>query len=402
MNNIRIIAIVASALLLCSCNQTQQDLGRKKVKSIDNTSAITIGRSIGLGWNLGNQFDAFFDGVSSETAWGNATCTEQIFKAVKAAGFNSVRIPITWLGHFGEAPDYKIEENWIARIEEVVGWAEDAGLHVIINIHHDGADSNNWLSIREAAHDKSKNEIIKNHIAAIWRQIAERFKDRGDFLIFEAFNEIHDGGWGWGENRNDSGQQYAMLNEWLQTFVNTVRATGSNNANRYLGIPGYVTNIDLTINNLILPTDIADDRLLVAVHYYDPVDFTLNANFSQWGCNADSTQKASYGDEQHLKNEFARLKEKYIDNNIGVYIGEFGCVHRESEVQEAYRRYYVEYLCHCAYNNGISAFYWDNGYAGTGKEQSGLFDRTTNEYANEDARMIVEAMVRGYSDEDDK
>ena len=167
------------------------------------------------------------------------------------------------------------------RVAEVVGYAENAGLNAIVNIHHDGADSSYWLNIKEAAKNESKNTAIKVELKAVWMQIAERFKDKGNFLAFESMNEIHDGGWGWGENRTDGGKQYAVLNEWNQVFVDAVRAVGGENADRFLGVPGYCTNPELTISSFILPTDKVRNRLMVAVHFYDPYEYTLNATYSE-------------------------------------------------------------------------------------------------------------------------
>ncbi|MDE6136315.1 MAG: cellulase family glycosylhydrolase, partial [Muribaculaceae bacterium] len=212
----------------------------------DANNSVEMARLMSLGWNLGNQFDSHSNGVSSETAWGNSATRQDLFDALAAAGIRTVRIPVTWLGQFGEGPDYKINDAWLDRLAEVVGYAEKAGLYVIINMHHDGADSAFWLDIKGAAADEAKNTAVKAQIAAMWTQIAERFASEGSYLMFESFNEIHDGGWGWGDNRRDGGKQYATLNEWNQTFVDAVRATGGNNATRFLGVPGYCTNPELT------------------------------------------------------------------------------------------------------------------------------------------------------------
>ena len=171
---------------------------------------------------------------------GNQPTTQALFDQLAASGITSVRIPVTWLGHVGEAPDYTIEADYLNRVAEVVGYAENAGLNAIINIHHDGADSQYWLDIKDAATDDAVNEAVKAQLKAMWTQIAERFRDKGNFLVFEAMNEIHDGAWGWGDNRTDGGKQYAVLNEWNQVFVDAVRATGGNNTERYLGVPGYL------------------------------------------------------------------------------------------------------------------------------------------------------------------
>ena len=162
-----------------------------------NNAAWKMARKLGMGWNLGNHFDAHINGVSGETLWGNSEATQETFNKIKAAGFETVRIPVTWLGHIGEAPEYKIEEAWLDRVAEVVGYAEKAGLNVIINMHHDGADSKYWLNIASAAVNPAVHKQIIEQIDAMWTQIAEKFRDKGDWLIFEAFNEIHDGKWGW-------------------------------------------------------------------------------------------------------------------------------------------------------------------------------------------------------------
>ena len=122
-------------------------------------------QTMGIGWNLGNHFDAYNDGVSGETVWGNPKASQATFNKVRAAGFSTVRIPVTWLGHIGEAPDYKISEAWLNRVAEVVGYAENAGLFVILNMHHDGADSNHWLDIKTAAKDPEVHKQIKEQIA---------------------------------------------------------------------------------------------------------------------------------------------------------------------------------------------------------------------------------------------
>lgn len=353
--------------------------------------------SLGLGWNLGNQLDAHNNGIAEETAWGNQPTTQALFDQLASTGFTSVRIPVTWLGHIGEAPNYTIDAEYLNRVADVVGYAESAGLNAIINIHHDGADSNYWLNIKDAAKDEALNTSIKEQLAAIWTQIANKFKDKGNFLVFESMNEIHDGGWGWGENLTDGGKQYAVLNEWNQVFVDAIRATGGNNTNRYLGVPGYVTNIDLTVENFVLPKDVVQNRLMVAVHFYSPMEFTLNDEFSEWGHTGNSSLKPNWGDEEYLKSQFNSMKTKFIDNGIPAYIGEIGCVHRNNERSEAFRLYYLEYLCKAAKEYGMAPFYWDNGSASAGKECSGLFNHATGEILN-NGLEVIEVMKRGIFD----
>lgn len=172
-----------------------------------DNDAWKMARTLGLGLNIGNQMDASDGTTAMEGYWTNGQkLTQAVFTGLKNKGFKSVRIPVTWIGHIGSAPDYKIDDR-LDRVAELVDWAEKAGHNTIINIHHDGAiDYTNgsyithWLDIRGAVLSNAVNTQIKAEIKAVWTQIAERFKDKGDFLIFESFNEIQDGHWGWSED----------------------------------------------------------------------------------------------------------------------------------------------------------------------------------------------------------
>ena len=371
----------------------------------DPAIAYSVADRLGIGWNLGNQLDAYSETApgeytASETAWGNSVATQSVFDAVKTAGFSSVRVPVTWLGHFGPDPDYNIDDAWLDRVAEVVGYAESAGLNVIINIHHDGAEGEHWLDIGEAALNPVVNDRIIRQITAMWTQIAEKFRDSGDFLIFEGFNEIHDGGWGWGANRTDNGRQYAVLDTWNQTFVDAVRATGGNNSTRWLAVPGYCTNPDLTIEHMELPDDTAENRLMVSVHYYDPNTYTLTAEYSEWGHTADPDRRAGDNEEEHVRTVFGALNEAFVGKGIPVYLGEIGCVNRAEARDQAFQQYWFEYVVKAAKTYGMAAFVWDNGARGTGNEQHGFIDHATGEFCSEPARLAVETMTRAMNDDD--
>ena len=277
------------------------------------------------GWNMGNHMDAISNDVASETAWGNAKATQATLDGVKAAGFKAVRICVTWQGHIGEAPAYRLDEKWLGRVEEIVGYAEKAGLVAIVNTHH---DESYWLDINKAS-EKTKDEIF-----SVWTQIAQRFKDKGEWLVMESFNEIQDGGWGWSEAfKADPKRQYDILNSWNQVFVDAVRATGGNNATRWLGIPGYAASPQFTIAGLTLPQDYTSaNRLIVAVHDYDPYNYTLsNPLVAQWGHTADPAKRCSDQDEKNVVDVFDNLKAAYLDKDIPVYLGEFGCSRHKAE-----------------------------------------------------------------------
>ena len=354
-----------------------------------------IKAKLGLGWNLGNQFDAQNNGKSSETAWGNPKVTQSTFNAVAAAGMQTVRIPVTWLGHIGEAPFYEIDEKWLDRVYEVVQMAHQAGLCAIINIHHDGSNSEYWLSIKDGGNNATKQAEIIAQLTQMWYQIATKFADCGDWLVMELCNEPQDGGWGWGDSRNDGGKQYKALNEWNAAFVKAVRAAGGCNSSRWLTMVPYSCSPDF-ISNLVIPEDyVTNNRQIVTAHFYAPTNYTLECQYSEWGHTATAGKKESWGDESYVRDTFNSLKTNYPDKGIPLYIGEFGNSARSDSRQQAFRKYYLEYVCKCASDCGFPMFVWDNGATNYGKECHGYFKHDTGAWIN-DAEDVVAVMLRGY------
>ena len=378
-------------------NQGGNQGGGAVVPENNGNLAWQFAERLGIGWNMGNHFDAQNNGVSGETFWGNPKATAATFTKVKAAGFNTVRIPVTWMGHIGEAPDYKIEDAWLDRVAEVVGYAEAAGLNAIINMHHDGSDSKFWLDIKSAAINPAVHQQILEQVSAMWGQIADKFRDKGDFLIFEAFNEIHDGGWGWGANRNDGGKQYKCLNEWNQAFVDAVRASGGENTARILGIPAYCTNVDISLESFVMPEDTANDRLMMSVHCYDPYDYTLAATKNEWGHTADASKKVAGDNEGDLKRVFEKIYANYISKGIPVYMGEFGCVNRATAREQAFQQYYLKYYAKLARTYGVPSIIWDNGAKGAGNERHAFIDHGTGEFCSPEAKAAIQALISSYT-----
>lgn len=374
-------------------------------------AAMAVSRAMGLGWNLGNQLDAQITWgdvttpVANETCWGNPLCTQATFDGLKAKGFQSVRIPVTWQGHIGEAPNYTIDDEWMSRVVEVAGYAKKAGLKAIINLHHDeggGSTKPNecgWLDIKTLAYNPTANTEVEKKLAAVWTQIATRFKDEGDWLIFESMNEIQDGGWGWGQSMKDGGKQYACLNHWQQVFVDAVRSTGGQNADRWLCVVGYAQNPQLTRDNLVLPTDPVNhsNRLIVAVHSYDPFDFCTEGKVGQWGHTGNVA--SSKNGEETLEKTFKALKETYIDKGIPVIIGEFGCVNRSDAKERQFQKYFLEYFVRCGWTYGIACYLWDNGVKTVGNESFGYIDHGTGQYINYTADFMP-AIVNAATDPD--
>lgn len=346
----------------------------------DTSAELVAGLT--LGWNLGNSLDA----PEEETAWGNPLVTAALLRAVADSGFDIVRIPVTWSLHTGGAPDYRIDEAFLNRVAEVIGYVIDTGMHAIINLHHDGADALDgveWLTLNDSsgAVTEANNAAVRSRFVAIWTQLAARYADFGNELLFESMNEIHDG--------YDAPETvyYDIINDLNQAFVDTVRASGGNNAQRHLIVPGYNTNIEYTLAGFELPSDVTPDHLILSVHYYDPWNYAGAASTHTWG--AASPGSDTWGQEDSVVQQFDRLKSSFVNQGVPVVIGEYGAVNQTG--YEDYRRYYMEYVTKAAVDRGILPIYWDNGGMGSGEDAFGLIDRRTGEIAYP---AILDAMLR--------
>ena len=368
---------------------------------ISGQEASYITMKLGWGWNLGNHFDTNSGEDYKPNQWGywdGATPTRELYTNLKQAGVSTVRICSTWGNN--QTPDtWSIKASFLAEVQQQVELAEAAGLNVILNMHHDEY----WLDIKGAANNETTNTNIKKRIEATWKQIAEAFKDKGSFLFFETFNEIQDGSWGWGDNRTDGGKQYRTLNEWNQLAVNTIRATGGNNETRWIGVPCYAANPMFAIeDSFVLPADPAG-RLMVSVHYYEPSTFTLTPynsdGKSEWGHTAAAGKFQPGRNEEYVVETFRKLQQKYISNNIPVYIGEYGCVRHKTNRSNLFRNYYLEYVCRAAYTYGMPLIIWDNNSVGAGNEYHGYFNHNDGTYIN-DSESLVQTMIRAATSDD--
>lgn len=363
-------------------------------------TATAMTEHLGYGWNLGNHFDSFganghpWEKVPDSWGrfWDTRTVTESLYKSLAAIGVKTVRMPVTW-GIYQDTTtvDYTIDKAYMEEVAQNVTWAEKAGLNVVLNTHHDEY----WLNIIGASTDSKINETIKTRITATWKQVAERFKDKGNFLIFETFNEIQDGGWGWGASRTDGGKQYRILNEWNQLAVDVIRATGGNNERRWIGVPGYAANPGFTMPNLVVPNDPAK-HIMVAVHCYDPFDFCTTRKYSEWGHTGSPSKKASGSDEDYIDNLFTQLKTKYIDKNIPCYLGEFGATTQPTSRGELFRAYYLEYFCRSACFHRLPVMLWDNN-AQDGNEPFYFIDHTDGTIQR---RILLETMIKAATSDD--
>ena len=308
------------------------------------------------GWNLGNTLDATGGtGRSSEISWGNPRTKKEMIDAVHDRGFDTVRIPVTWAGHLGDGPEYTIDPEWLDRVQEVVNYAIDDEMYVILDTHHEES----W----RIPNDANIDAVDEQH-AAIWAQIAERFKDYGDKLIFEGMNEPRVKGspdeWNGGtpaERKN--------IDRLNQTFIDTVRNTGGNNSERLLLLATYGNScVPDAIESAVIPDD---PNIAFSLHAYTPYAFTYNVNESWELFDWDGSH------DDDIKYQFSDIKSKFLDNGIPVILTEYGAVNKDGHDEDVIRWLGV-YLGY-AKELGMPCIWWDNGvYTGDG-ERFGLFDR---------------------------
>jgi endoglucanase len=347
------------------------------------SNAKDLAAKMKVGWNLGNALESTNASEADETMWGNPKTSKRLIDAVKAAGFNAIRIPCAWNGYIENQETYKIKDEWLARVKEVVDYCIDNEMYTIINIHWDGG----WL---EENPYYSRQEAVNKKQQALWTQIAEYFKGYGEYLLFAGTNEVHGG-----QGGVPSAENVAVQLSYNQTFVDAVRATGGKNSWRNLIVQAYNTNMDYALKYMKMPEDKVANRLLLEVHYYDPYDFTMqeNAGFkTQWGKPFLGGDVSNWGQEAWADEIFGKMKTNFVNKGIPVIMGEYGAILRSKLPNglaghiEA-RNYYLNYITKTARENGCIPFYWDNG--NTGNNGFGLFNRATGAQAYPDAIQAI-------------
>ena len=341
-----LLTIVGTAIFYTRSNMNMRisvnDSKEKYNSGIDLTTATAqqVVTDMKAGWNLGNTLDSATDPKDStiyapsyyETAWSNPVTTKAMIDEVKAKGFNAVRIPVTWGANIEKNTQYTgtISSEWLDRVEEVVNYALDNNMYCIVNVHHD-VGKGDWPIIFATA-DSTEKQTYNERLKNVWTQIATRFKDYDNRLIFEGFNEIliHNANW---ISANDAGDAAVKsINTYNQTFVDTVRKTGGNNVNRFLSVNTYGAEVlDKAIDLFEVPTDTVKNHIMVQVHYYGILSQTI--------CE--------------------KLNTKFISQGVPVIVGEFGWdIPSVGETEIANKAFaYVK----LAKSYGMTCFWWDSG-----------------------------------------
>ena len=355
-------------------------------KDIPDNDGLKFVQDMKLGYNIGNTFDAFVDNgvkddLTIETAWGNDKVTKDYIKAIHDNGFNTVRIPVSWHNHVDE--NLQINEEWLDRVQEVVDYAIEEDMYVIINIHHD-----NHLEANGFYPDEDHKEQSLKYVESIWTQVADRFKDYDDKLVFEALNEPrlvgHTNEWWIDPNNEDCKEAIAIINELNQKFVDVVRASGGNNGDRYLMCPGYCASPDGVLNDgFVIPTDSADNKIILSIHAYTPYSFALESP------GIDNFDASSYDSRKDIDYFMDKIYTKYISQGIPVLIGECGAVNKNGNLQD--RVDWAAYYTAKARSCGLTVTIWDNGaFTGNGE----LFGFIRRDDGTLEYPEVMEAMLK--------
>lgn len=355
-------------------------------------SAVNAVKNMGVGWNLGNTLDAHGNGVhqglESETYWGQPKTKSSLMKMMKEAGFGAIRVPVTWYNHMDS--NGNVDAAWMARVKEVVDYVIDNGLYCILNVHHDTGDGSvHWLHATMNTYNNTKTKYEN-----LWKQIATTFKDYDQHLLFEAYNEMLDDYNSWcfasfkapGQyNATSAADSYKAINNYAQSFVNTVRATGGNNQKRNLvintygccsGAGNWNTHLLDPLKELTIPSDPGGSgHIVVQVHSYPNIS------------NLESAKS-------EITQMFKDLKTYFIDKNVPVIVGEWASSNVDASVTDyaANRTKYLSFASFFVskakeYNAGT--FYW-----------MGLSDGASRELPAFNQADLAETLVKAYHGSD--
>ena len=375
--------LIVLVVFAAACNTSPNKLEPVPVdpRPFRDLTATELVAEMRVGWSLGNTLDAsgldwlgpYANVFELETGWGNPITKKANFDALKNAGFNSVRIPVSWAKCVDEK--FNIRPDWMIRVKEVVDYAVDNDMYVILNTHHD----EHLFRFRD-----SEAEGGKKAFKAIWEQIADFFKNYDEKLVFEGLNEPRTPGsqneWGGG-----TPEERKNLNDYYQIFVDVVRASGSNNEKRILLLNTYGASGGLSaMNGLVIPNDTVPNKIAAGYHAYAPHRFALDKNnlFNTWS-------KSNVNDVNAITSPIDSFYAHFVEKGIPVIIGEFGAMNKENVAdRSAWAEFYVSY----AKSKGMPCFWWDNGVVSGSGERFGLIHRRSNQFTYPE---IVDALMRG-------
>ncbi len=380
----KIFAVMSTAALAASVMSAVPV--NAQAAGLDNSdkTAQEVVNDMGMGINLGNTFESCGSWIDAssvsnfEKAWGSPIITKEMIDGYAAEGFKTLRVPVAWSNMMDD--DYTIAPEYLERVAEIVDWAIDNDMYVIINEHWDSG----WIE-----EYPEKPEEVMNHYLAIWEQVADYFKDFDDHLIFESQNEEL-GNWSkvwnrWGSSTEGKQDVYDYALAFNQNFVDLVRASGGNNDDRLLLISGIITDVDLTCDEMFkMPNDPAN-KMAVSVHYYTPFNFALSDNASSWGTPEEYVELNGY---------MRKLYTRFVSQGVPVIIGE--CCNGAEIIKkdEGAMTEYMSAVCQQAYERGMCPVLWDTNYTEDGKTNNSIYKRELMKMTDPQLKANLELYIQ--------
>lgn len=369
----KLLLILACCLMLSGCAGSAEPVPEETTP----ISAAELVEAMGIGWNLGNSFDA----PGGETAWANPVTGPELIARVKELGFDTIRIPVSWGKHVSGAPAYRIDPAYLERVAEVVGQALDNGLYVIIDAHHDN-------DIYHPLPENREQGIA--YLTAVWSQVAERFKDADEHLIFQTMNEPRIEGasyeWGLSPMKKSHQEILGVINDLNQAALDAIRAAGGKNEDRFVLICPYAGKLDSAANAFFrMPQDSAQGRLLLSVHIYSPYNFCMNLD----------KKYNTFTDDGEIGGLLKTIDMWFLQKGIPVIVDEMGCTEKNNpEARHDWAKLFVTE----AKAYGIPCIWWDNGYLHGSGDNFGMINRRTLELYPESVR-VYEGLMESFRGE---
>lgn len=348
---------IISILLLTTLLSSVFAEDKKSTETYDATQIVTMMK---FGWNLGNTLDAlggsWKKGLNTQTAWGQPLTTKEMIDGLAKSGVKTIRIPVSWSEHVIDKY-YTIDPKWMTRVKEIVTWAYENDMFIILNSHHDNFDQNKKIPAGKGVYYPSEEnyEESKKFLTCLWKQISSHFIEFDYHLIFETLNEPRPRGtsneWWYDQNSPVCKKYMGTLNKLNQDIVDTIRASGGNNTHRVIMVPSLAASPDAALSkDFRIPTDTVENRLAISVHMYTPYNFAMAS---------PGDIKFTEAHQKELSTIFRKLYNKFVSAGTPVVIGEMGATNKNN-LQDRIN-WFNFFITEARKNSIYTCCLWDNG-----------------------------------------
>lgn len=376
-------------------------MANSEAKAATKSASQVYVEAMEPGFNLGNSFDAVNTNTDEEDkqelSWGNSAVTKEQIQYIKDQGFNSIRIPLTLYRRISgkgtddttTKDDYIIDGAFLDKYAQVVNWALESDLYVMINVHHDS-----WIWLNSWDGNVESDEYTM--FVRIWEQLAEKFKNYSNKVCFETINEP--------QFETDAVEKLYKINN---AAYHTIRNSGGMNSRRMIVVPTLNTNdsqdrCDALYNQITTEfkqNGQQDTNIIATFHYY--CEWVYSANLGKtrfdevlWNSTDADGNEYGYTPRMAVDQAFDRVYNTFTKNGIGVVCGEYGLLGHDSQypcLNNGEETKYLEYMNYVAKEKGIALMLWDNG------TNLRMIDRNKLQWKDSEFEAIIQANREGRS-----